>query len=148
MKTLIATAAAAVLLSTAAIAGGSGEGAHGTKFIEEWDINGDGQVSADDVASRRADIFATFDENDDGVLSAAEYTTFDETRAAAHAEEDGMGNGGDRKAEVGFTLQFNDVNSDGKVTLEEFLSKSADWLAILDRNGDGVITTADFGPKG
>ncbi len=146
MKTFLASTAVIALLSTASFAQDTGTEVPGAQFIAEWDINLDGSVSLDDVSSRRSDIFATFDADDNGILDAAEYAFFDQARASAHSGENG--NGGDRKAAVGFTLAFNDVNGDGAVTLDEFLGKSADWLAILDRNGDGVVTTADFGPQG
>ena len=56
--------------------------------------------------------------------------------------------GGERKAAIGITLGFNDVNGDGSVTLSEFINQSAAWLALVDRNGDGVVTSDDFGPRG
>jgi hypothetical protein len=45
------------------------------------------------------------------------------------------------------TLPFNDVDADGAVSLEEFLGQVPTWIACMDRDGDGVITTADFGPN-
>lgn len=111
-------------------------------------MNTDGQVTVEDVASRRSDIFVSFDADDNGVLDAEEYAFFDEARATSHEDEGGQGgHGGERKAAVGMTLEFNDVDRDGSVTLEEFLGQSAAWLALVDRNGDGVVMANDFGPN-
>lgn len=134
---------AAIAIGTAANAAGGQPGAH---FIESWDGDDDGQVTLAEVTERRSDIFNTFDENDDGVLSAADYVLFDETRAADQASEDhGQGGKGEKRASVGMTLDFNDINQDGAVSREEFITRTADWFALIDRNGDGVVTTADFG---
>ena len=65
-------------------------------------------------------------------------------RAADQANEAGNG-GGHGKASVGMTLEFNDVDGNGEITLAEFTGQSEAWFAILDRNGDGGVTTAGFG---
>jgi Ca2+-binding EF-hand superfamily protein len=43
------------------------------------------------------------------------------------------------------TLEFNDADGNGEITMEEFTGNSEAWFALLDRNADGVVTTADFG---
>ena len=148
MKTLITATALVTLLATSAFASGNGGGNPGTGFLDEWDNDGDGQVTVENVASRRSDVFASFDADDNGILDAEEYAFFDEARASSHDDEGEQGgHGGERKASVGMTLPFNDVNGDGSVTLSEFISQSAAWLALVDRNGDGVVTVEDFGPN-
>lgn len=144
MKTIITAAALATLLTTSAFA--AGNGTPGAGFMDEWDMSNDGQVTAEDVASRRSDIFVSFDADDNGILDAEEYAFFDEARATNHEGEKG-GHGGERKAAVGMTLPFNDIDGDGSVTFEEFVGQSAAWLALVDRNGDGIVTTNDFGPN-
>jgi len=91
-----------------------------------------------------------FDENEDGMLAAAEYTLFDETRAADMANNggghgQGKGQGALQRASDGMSLAFNDTDGDGAVSEAEFIGKSGDWMELLDRNGDGVVTTDDFG---
>ena len=55
----------------------------------------------------------------------------------------GHGMGGE---EQGMGRVFNDVDGDDRVSREEFMARVPDWFAMMDRNGDGGITTSDFGP--
>ena len=73
------------------------------------------------MSEKRVDVFYTFDENGDGVITAAEYVAFDEAHAADQANEnEGNGGGGHGKASVGMTLDFNDVDGNGEVTSADF----------------------------
>lgn len=134
-------AAALVVASSTAFAENHQPGAH---FIENWDLDGDGAVSLEDITTRRGDVFFTFDADENGALDAEEYVLFDEARANDMENNAGNGNGM-RRASEGMTLSFNDTDGNGEVSHEEFLAHSSDWLAMLDRNGDGSVTTADFG---
>ena len=142
MKTfLISTAAIAMLTTSASAAGTPGAG-----FFNSWDGDANGVVTLAEIAEKRENIFYTFDENGDGSLTAEEYVAFDEARAADQ-ESEGHGNngGGHGKGAVGMTLDFNDVDGSGEVSMDEFIGQSAAWFAIMDRNGDGEVTSADFG---
>lgn len=119
----------------------------GAHFIENWDLNFDGVVSAAEIVERRGDIFYMFDQDEDGILSQKEYVLFDETRAADmknNASSHGKGAG---RMQVGLTLAFNDTNGNGEVSKEEFIEQSMPWLVEVDRNNDNEITLADFGPR-
>ncbi len=144
-KALTLPAAALLsLLASSAIAGNV-PGAH---FVENFDANEDGAVSLQEATEKRADIFYMFDQNEDGILDSAEYDLFDETRAADHAgEQMGQGQGKGPRGE-GMRREVTDLNGDGQVTQEEFLQATETWFTGKDRNGDGVITTDDFGPRG
>jgi Ca2+-binding EF-hand superfamily protein len=119
----------------------------GVHFIENWDLNGDGVVTVEEARSRRSDVFASFDANEDGFLDAQEYKVFDEARALDQAENEPQGRGrGNQNPANGMRLEVNDTNGDGKVSEAEFMDNAASWIEMIDRNGDGVVTRADFGP--
>lgn len=142
MKTLSLTTAAALMLASAAFAQQGNPGAH---FIENWDQDGDAAVSAAEVTEKRANVFASFDANEDGILDAAEYALFDEARANDQAQM-GAGHGkGKNGPEAPMELGFNDANGDGVVSAEEWATASPLMFAKLDRNGDGKVSTDDFG---
>ncbi len=142
----ITLGAAVILATVASCFAAEGPGAH---FIENWDLNGDGAVTAEEARERRGNVFASFDANDDGFLDAEEYVLFDEARAQDQAENEpkGMGKGA-RNPANGMRLEVNDIDGDGKVSEVEFLDNAASWIKMIDRNGDGVVTVADFGPRG
>jgi len=133
-----------VLISLSAVSA-QAAGMPGAGFLENWDANANGSVTLAEVLEKRENIFYTFDESGDGVLTSEEYVAFDEARAADQANEARNGGGGHGKAAMGMTLGFNDGDGNGEVTMEEFIGNSEAWFALLDRNVDGVVTSADFG---
>lgn len=136
--------AAVVALAPLTAAAQDGPGSH---FIENWDLNEDGKVSLEEAVERRDMVFDMFDQDENGKLDAKEYVLFDETRAADMKNNGGGQGRGGRRMQEGLTLTFNDSDGDGAVSREEFAAKSAAWIALVDRDGDQVITAADFGPK-
>ena len=124
------------------------EGKPGSHFIENWDMNGDGTVALEELTERRSDVFFTFDSDENGFLNAEEYGYFDNARAADMEGKDDHAQGKMGKVQAGMIMTFNDANGDGQVSRAEFLTKAADWLAMIDRDGSGNITEADFGPRG
>lgn len=143
-RALIAGVAALGLL-TGQSAAQQGPGQPGLHFIEQWDADGDGAVSAAEARERRAEIFYMFDADEDGVLSGAEYDAFDRTRAADMANQPNAHALG--PVVQGMERSFTDADGDGRVTEEEFLAANEAWLARLDADGDGVVTTADFAAR-
>lgn len=125
----------------------SAQGTPGSHFIENWDLDENGSVSLEEITERRGDVFVMFDQDENGSLDAAEYVLFDETRAADMENNAGGHGAGGGRMQEGLTLAFNDTNGDGQVSKEEFIANSAAWVAMVDRDGDGEITAADFGPQ-
>lgn len=125
----------------------------GAHFIENWDLDENGSVSMEEARERRGDIFTTFDTNEDDILTADEYVQFDEAREADMKENgigqmQGQGKGqgmGQHGAAMAMTLENADLNGDGEVTRAEFLEGSDLWFPQQDRNGDGLLTSDDFG---
>ncbi|MGH1416465.1 MAG: EF-hand domain-containing protein [Pelagimonas sp.] len=132
-----------IVIASTAVA----EQSPGAHFIENWDLDEDGQVTVAEAAERRGDVFTTFDANDDGYLDAEEYVAFDEARENDMRENAMPGNGTGRgqHAANGLRREVNDADNDGTVSREEFVSGTESWIVKMDTDGDGVITTADFG---
>lgn len=121
------------------------QGVPGGHFVENWDLDGDGQVTLAEATERRGDVFLTFDADENGVLSTEEHDLFDEARAMDMAEN-GEGHGkGKRNPANGMLREVTDADGDGLVSREEFMAAVPAWFANMDRNGDNVVTTADFG---
>lgn len=123
------------------------QGQMGQHFIENWDQDADGYVTLAEAESRRADVFAAFDANDDGYLDAEEYVLFDEARETDMRENGGHQNGRGMNPANGMRLDANDTDGDGKVSKAEFVDGAGAWVAQLDRTGDGKIGQEDFGPR-
>ncbi|SNZ07027.1 EF-hand domain-containing protein [Cohaesibacter gelatinilyticus] len=113
-------------------------------FMAGWDSNEDGIVSLLEAKERRADLFAALDGDDNQLIDDAEFKDFLEGQEDQAAEE----GAGHKRAMVGMSLDFNDLNQDGTVTEQEFVDQTEPWLARMDRNNDGDVTLADFGRGG
>ena len=125
------------------------QGQPGSHFIENWDLNEDGNVSLSEATEKRGDLFYMFDQDENGFLNDAEYDLFDETRRADMDENAGGHKQGPMAAiDKAMKREFNDVNGDGQVSKDEFISRTPDWFTMMDRTGDGIVTTDDFRRKG
>ncbi|WP_209007952.1 EF-hand domain-containing protein [Roseibium litorale] len=127
------------------VASSLAQGRMGEHFIESWDQDGDGYVTLTEAESRRSDVFAAFDANDDGYLDAEEYVLFDEARETDMRENGGHQNGMGMNPANGMRLQANDADGDGKVSKDEFVGNTKLWMTRLDRTGDGRVGLEDFG---
>jgi Ca2+-binding EF-hand superfamily protein len=145
MQRLTLMTAAAALSATMAFAQQGNPGAH---FIEQFDMDGDGQVTLAETKEKRGEVFAMFDSDEDGQFNAEEWKGINE-HLALEMGQDGavqnMGNGPGRFMHEAMTPEFNDANADGIVSAEEFVAATETLFANIDRNGDGVMTSADFG---
>ena len=119
----------------------------GAHFIENWDQDGDGRVTAAETAEKRDQIFTMFDQDEDGQLNATEYDLFDETRAADIDANAGGGKGPMKAVHEAMQRGFNDADGDGLVSRAEFAAQSATFFGLLDRDADGAVTPADFKPR-
>lgn len=123
------------------------QGVPGSHFIENWDQDGDSIVTLAELKQKRDDVFYTFDSNENGFLDAAEYGYFDDARAVDMEGQGEHAQGKMGRVQEGMLLTFNDTDGDGFVSQAEFLAKATDWLALIDRDGSGDVTSADFGPR-
>jgi len=168
MKTLpllVALSLAAGVTGLQAQAQAEAPGAH---FMEQWDLNADGQVTLAETREKRADVFTMFDADEDGTLNPAEWQSVAEHLAteegqggalAQMGEADGQAKGQENNQgkghpqqpgpgaflHIAMTPEFNDANGDGLVTAKEFTDATDRLFPQIDRNSDGAISLADFG---
>lgn len=143
MRKLAAITALTALLPLSAMA----QETPGAHFMLNWDMDADGAVTLEELTERRGMVFDMFDNDQNGTLDAEEYGFFDETRAADMENNAGGNTNGGNRLQQGLTLAANDADADGAVSMEEFVGNSAPWLVQIDRDEDGVVTIADFGPR-
>ena len=123
------------------------QGVPGGHFIENWDLDRDGAVTPLEARTKRDELFVMFDADGSGALDATEYDLFDETRKADMATNAGGRGPGPMPPVIGGLVRdFNDTDGDGLVSRDEFADRTSDWFPMMDINGDGLVTTADFGP--
>ena len=154
MNTKILTAVVvSSLISGAAAFANSHGGGQMAQFVGEWDMNGNGVVEADDIRTRRGDIFYMFDQNGDDAIAGEELEIMAETIAAGQeanhgGEGQGNGHGGNGPGQYlhpAMTLEFADTDGDGAISAAEWEDATERLVGQLDSNGDGVINPADFG---
>jgi len=140
LNTLIISA---LLIGNTGSAFAAGGGVPGQNFINSWDENEDGKVTFAEILEKRGNIFLSFDSDDNGILDADEYAYFDEARANDIADKGT--NPANKKAGSPMTLEANDIDGNGEVSRKEFLENAKSFFDQKDTNGDGIITTDDFG---
>lgn len=136
-KWVIGTAAGAIVLALAAggvafaRGGGHGDmrGGPGLQMFENFDSDGDGRVTQDDVDAVRLERFNAFDADGDGALTLEEYQAL---------WMDAM----QRRMVRGF--QRHDTDGDAQVTIEEFSETTGNMVQRFDRDGDGVVTIEEM----
>jgi hypothetical protein len=97
-----------------------------------WDLNHDGDITCDEWKTYAGGLFAEADANKDGSLTRDEF--------AAMARED-------RLFEAA-NFDYFDANRDGRVTLSEIVDRPNPAFALLDKNGDCVISRDEKAREG
>jgi len=91
MSRLLILTTTFVAFAGAAMAQQGNPGAH---FLEQWDADANGAVTAPEVAAKRSDVFFMFDQDNDGVLSSEDWALVEEHMAQElGAGGQGQGNG-------------------------------------------------------
>ena len=130
----------------------------GENFLTMWDQDGDGRVTPDEAHARRADIFDMFDSDGDGRLSDDELRGIDEHKALQREADMGPGRNrpqgmsggkgaGDFTRSAFAGMARFDADGDGRVDRAEFVAGTDSWFRQRDRDGDGVLTSGDFGRR-
>ena len=113
------------------------------------DTNGDGFVSKEEFAAGRDKMFAKFDANSDGAIDQAEVDKAREAwkqRRAEKAQAEGTTQAEKPKKEHKGFLARLDTDSDGKVTTQEFAAAGDKMFTKFDANGDGKLAQDEM-PK-
>jgi len=105
----------------------------GAQMLENFDTDGDGQLTQAEIDAVRADRFAEFDTDGNGELTLQEYEAL---------WLDAM-----RERMVD---RFQNLDNDGDaiVTSQEFVDPFASMVSRMDHNGDGVLNTDDMTGRG
>jgi len=107
-----------------------GMGHHrGHGMLEKFDANGDGKVTQEEIDAAEADLLARHDTDDKDGLKLEEF--------------EGIWLELNRERMVD-RFQNLDADGDGTVTKAEIDRKLARMMQVMDRNGDGAISTDDF----
>ncbi|MEH0073911.1 EF-hand domain-containing protein [Pannonibacter sp. Pt2] len=132
--------------------GPEGKGPEG-KGREDWKMGGGPKGPHGRHGMMMMEMFERFDTNGDGTVTRAE---FDEVRGQLFALA-GTGNTGSfdlqgfdalfaSMADPHLVRMFQRLDTDGDlaITAEENAAQTSDLVARMDRNGDNVLTKADF----
>jgi len=98
------------------------------QMMENFDTNGDGQLTQEEIDTARAAKLAEFDADGDGQLTLEEYQAL---------WLDAM------RERMVDRFQSHDDDGDGQVTVEEFNEDFANIVDRMDRNDDGVLSSDD-----
>ncbi len=105
--------------------------------FQQLDVDHDGEVDADEYEAGARASFAALDTDHDG------YVTLDELRASIDPNTGGIGRDGTARAQ----LAAMDQNYDNMISAEEFVIFASQKLPSYDKDGDGRLTSRDFGPR-
>ncbi len=105
----------------------------GAAMLENFDTDGDGQLTQAEIDAVRADRFAEFDTDSNGELTLGEY--------------EGLWLDAMRERMVD-RFQGLDNDGDATVTTQEFVDPFASMVSRMDRNEDGVLSADDMGRHG
>ncbi|MFN3514790.1 MAG: hypothetical protein ACK41C_17225 [Phenylobacterium sp.] len=140
-------AATAALLALAASAQAAPHGQ--AAFIADYDLDGDGKVTAAEFRTVRNQRFAATDLDKDGGLTEAEYVG--EYQARLETQLAASDETAERKAEERVRqirqahVRFGvlDKNKDGRIDAEEFAASGLRAFAEQDGDKDGTITAGE-----
>lgn len=132
MKTSMILSAATILI---AVLGAQAVAKPGNRdaqaFFERFDVNGDGQITREEISVVRAERLTEVDADGDGFVTADEL----EAAAAERARE--------RVARI---IELRDADGDGKLSLEEMEpgERASARFNRVDQDRDGIISQAEF----
>lgn len=121
----LAVAGAALLAASASASEGKGG------RWDKLDVNGDGQLTADEMDERTAKFLDGADADGDGAISKEEMKTFHEARRAEHRAK-----------------RNPDKNGDGVADRNEFVNSAQSMFDRLDKDGNGLLSEDELQREG
>lgn len=112
-------AAGAALLAAGAMAADSGK----SRGWDRMDVNGDGKLTAEEMAEKHEAFIAAADADGDGAVTQEEMKAYRKARRDERREK-----------------RNPDKNDDGVVDRTEFLNAAQERFDRMDKNGDGVLS--------
>jgi len=140
MKIKILLTAALVVTATGAFAQDVSE----KQFMRRVDRNKDGQVTLAEYQRYRNIVFKAADTDRNNVLSADELTKRRDFVAQSMVNNGNLDAVRTNRYTTNGSLSYNDANGDGVISYDEWVGSVPAWFAKADRNGDNVLTAADF----
>jgi hypothetical protein len=150
MKTTLAALAMTAALSGAAWAQQGNPGQH---FLEQWDADSDGSVTPAEVAAKRSEVFAMFDQDEDQTLSAAEWALVADHMSMEMGQGmdgqgqgmgQGMGHGSGQGMRMGKGKGMGKGMGMGGMAGPGQAVHEGMTPAFNDADGDGIVTLAEF----
>lgn len=151
-KKLLITASFVTALGVGGIAfaGGHGQGGHGggmpgmgmMRGMMFWfmDRNEDGFVDGAEIDKFRTKMFERHDPNNDGIVTREE---MQEGHAMMRGGMGGQGGGHGGGEGGGGMFERLDADSNGEITLAEFLASEPRMFSRADADGDGRVSRAE-----
>jgi Ca2+-binding EF-hand superfamily protein len=137
------TAAGLGLVAGGALAHGQGAGARGGEFMNaeftDFDLNGDGLITLEDLKARADARFAEADADGDGKLSVEEMTAAAEARMAERMAERMGGRGG-----LGQGQHQGRMGGQGPDMAKRLGWMTETMLEKRDADGDGMLSQAEM----
>lgn len=134
-----------LLLSGAALALSPDGQGHADRMAA-IDIDGDGNITAEERAAHRATMFDQMDADGDGYLSEQEVEAFRAAKRAEHQQKraEMMEKRQEHRREMMEQRKAAmDSDGDGAISRDEFVVAESPRLAKIDTNGDGVISAEE-----
>lgn len=120
---------------------GRGEG--GPPIVRALDANGDGEISAEEIAAASKSL-AKLDKNGDGKLTREELGPPPGMREGAGGSPRPEGNAGAFAAQFIARLKEADKNGDGKLSKEEAPDRLKEGFDRMDSNSDGQLDESEL----
>ncbi len=118
--------------------GSGGHGMRGMMMLQAADLNGDNTVTRAEIEQLQTEEFAFRDRNSDGFLDQADASPMRQRMMALREDRPRRreGRGGDHEG----MMHGADLDDDGRISREEFMTRPQAMFDRLDANSDGAIT--------